>query len=145
MAPTKTSFWSGILALLYTNKVLKLILVRNSKGEWGIPGGGSNPNETPTQTAAREAEEEASIRFDHTDLTLFDIFEDCRYVYYTFIDEYRGRPIKEDDEIKEARLFTLKEALKLNLKYRDRTYLTLFSAIATNSNIEKMVTKSFVL
>ncbi len=41
-----------------------VVLLRNDRGEWELPGGRMDPGETPEQTLAREFEEELSIRVE---------------------------------------------------------------------------------
>ena len=47
-----------------------LVSSRNSKGSWTIPGGGLEPNETPSQTVLREAREEVGSLLTHCPLNL---------------------------------------------------------------------------
>ena len=42
----------------------KVVLLRNERDEWELPGGRMDAGETPQQTLAREFEEELSIRVE---------------------------------------------------------------------------------
>lgn len=136
MEEQRTGKWSGVLALQYNKDELKQIMVRDKYGKWGLPGGGQRVGELPIETAIRESEEETKISLDRKTLKQLATGIDQVNLFYTFIEHYRGRQIKDDDEIVESRLFTIKQALKLDLKLKDKIILEMFSSIATNRIIE---------
>ncbi|MEN9582256.1 MAG: hypothetical protein RL641_210 [Candidatus Parcubacteria bacterium] len=143
----KTTHWAGILALLYQNTILKILMVRNHDGTWGIPGGRANADESPEMTAVRETNEETKLLLLPKNLIKsqeFDFTKMPTFVFYTFIKEYKGRQIKDDDDTAEARLFTILEARRLDLKNRDKIIIEQLSSIASPGTIEKMYTEFLI-
>lgn len=49
-----------------------LVMKRAGDGTWGLPGGFSEPGETPAETAAREAREETGLDVDPVELVTFE-------------------------------------------------------------------------
>ena len=61
----------------------KVVLVRNDRNEWELPGGRLEIGETPEQALAREFEEELSVRVEATaiiDSYLFEVIP-SRHVF----------------------------------------------------------------
>lgn len=48
-----------------------LVMKRASDGTWGLPGGFSDPGETPAETAVREANEETGLDVEPVELVTF--------------------------------------------------------------------------
>lgn len=48
-----------------------LVMKRAGDGTWGLPGGFSDPGETPAETAVREAKEETSLDVEPVELVAF--------------------------------------------------------------------------
>jgi|10_taG_2_1085330.scaffolds.fasta_scaffold04387_9 8-oxo-dGTP pyrophosphatase MutT (NUDIX family) len=60
--------------------------------QWGFPGGGSEPNEEPLQTAIRETYEETGLRVDASSLVLlYEKATNKKNVYFFVTDKYEGR------------------------------------------------------
>ena len=53
----------------------KVVLVRNDRGEWELPGGRLEIGETPEQALAREFEEELSIQVEAAEIVDSYLFE----------------------------------------------------------------------
>lgn len=53
----------------------KVVLVRNNRSEWELPGGRLEAGETPEQALAREFQEELSIRIDPQGIIDSYVFE----------------------------------------------------------------------
>ena len=59
---------------------------------WGFPGGGSDANEDPLQTAIRETYEETGLRLDPRDLNLlYKKITDGKNVYFFVCNIYSGK------------------------------------------------------
>ena len=92
-----------------------LLLYRKDEKHWEVPGGKVEENESPTQTAVREAREEIGVEielerpfytgeFQHND----EIFEWNGYI--SSIKE--GRPSLEEEKFKELKWFSREELEK---------------------------------
>lgn len=72
----------------------KVLLVRNDRNEWELPGGRLEIDETPEQTLAREFQEELSIRVEATgivDSYVFEVIPTERVFIVTYGCRLRGR------------------------------------------------------
>jgi len=70
---------------------------------WGFPGGGSDPNEEPIQTAIRETYEETGLRLDRRHLhLLYKKRTDKKNVYFFVTNTYDGevnpKKVKEEHQ-----------------------------------------------
>ena len=72
----------------------KVVLVRNDRGEWELPGGRLEAGETPEQALAREFEEELSIRVEPVgaiDSYLFEVIPSKHVFIVTYGCRLLGR------------------------------------------------------
>ena len=53
--------WSRNAAIILTRRASRM---KNHAGQWALPGGRMDPDETPAETALRELEEEVGLRLD---------------------------------------------------------------------------------
>lgn len=62
-------------------------------GWWLVPGGGLEPGETPEECCIREVEEETGVLVKplRPFLTLYEYYEEYRYISHYFICEITGR------------------------------------------------------
>lgn len=60
---------------------------------WMIPGGGREAGETPEACCVREAEEETGliVRTARQLMTLYEYYEECRYISYYYLCEAIGQ------------------------------------------------------
>lgn len=112
MKTTHTSY--GIIPVCRKDEQVYICCVKNRKsGEWGLPKGTPDNNETPIETATRELKEETGIEVikitDYPILKESYTFEQdsvmhsktCKY-FIGLVDEMVGQPIDKDgiDEVK---------------------------------------------
>lgn len=64
-----------------------------NSGWWLVPGGGLEENETPERCCVREIEEETGVivRPKKLFLTLYEYYEEYRYIDYYFVCEITGQ------------------------------------------------------
>jgi len=99
--------------IINTPKGIALIKRRNEpfKGEWCLPGGHVDPNETVERAAVREMAEELSARIGERDLRLVGIYSnpnrDPRYrnVAICFSTEYQFTTLRAGDDAAEFNFF----------------------------------------
>jgi 8-oxo-dGTP diphosphatase len=87
------------------------------KGEWSIPGGRIEPNETESQAALRELTEETSVTADLlTKITALDAdFEGFHYRLHDYLARWTdGEPVAGDDA-DQARFIALAEIDSLGM------------------------------
>ena len=106
----KPSLTADICIISETDGIRKILLIRRGNhpyiGKWALPGGFSQAGERIEETAARELEEETSIRMNAKDLTLVGIYSkpgrDPRdwtvsAAYLAVVDWKSVKPIAADD------------------------------------------------
>jgi 8-oxo-dGTP pyrophosphatase MutT (NUDIX family) len=121
--PQKLDYPISIKGVLFTRQE-KVVLMRNERDEWELPGGRIEPDETPEQCLAREIKEELSLRIEVgplLDAHLFEVIPGKR----VFICTYRCTLLSEftpaiSHEHVEIGLFGL-DNLPLNLPPGYRT------------------------
>ena len=81
------------------------------KGEWSIPGGRIEPNETESQAALRELTEETSVTADLlTKITALDAdFEGFHYRLHDYLARWTGGEPVAGDDADQARFVALTE------------------------------------
>jgi 8-oxo-dGTP pyrophosphatase MutT (NUDIX family) len=80
----------------------KVVLVRNDRNEWELPGGRMEIGETPEQALAREFEEELAIQVDPLDIIdsyLFEVIPSQNVFVVTYGCRLRGafKPVVSDE------------------------------------------------
>jgi ADP-ribose pyrophosphatase YjhB (NUDIX family) len=125
-----------VLDLATAKIVLHVALVQRPDGQWAVPGGKLELDETITECAARELHEETGLRADHRNLQYLGYFDnptrdprpDMRVVSVTFLfdldrSDYNRRnvdftaplPALKGEPGRDARWFLLDEAMTLPL------------------------------
>ena len=94
-------------------------------GWWLVPGGGLEPGETPEECCIREVEEETGLLVKplRQFLTLYEYYEEFRYISHYFICEITGRGQMHLTENEAARglepaWLPLSEAIELFSKHQ---------------------------
>lgn len=94
-------------------------------GWWLVPGGGLEPGETPEECCIREVEEETGVLVKplRQFLTLYEYYEEYRYISHYFICEITGRGQMHLTENEAARglepaWLPLSEAIELFSKHQ---------------------------
>lgn len=95
------------------------------QGYWAIPGGFSRKEESLYDAAKRELKSEANVGDDVHISQLEAIYTPDRdprgwvptIVYYSLVNEKELQDIKGDDDATEAQLFTIEEALEMELAF----------------------------
>ena len=94
-------------------------------GWWLVPGGGLEPGETPEECCIREVEEETGLLVKplRQFLTLYEYYEEYRYISHYFICEITGRGQMHLTENEAARglepaWLPLSEAIELFSKHQ---------------------------
>lgn len=114
---------------------LKLMLIKRAElnaegemnieaGKWALPGGFVHPNETAFEAAKRELEEETGVNGIH--IKHFGVYDKpgrdergwvITNAHYAIVPEYSLSKRAANDDAAEVDLFTLEEALNLNLAF----------------------------
>ncbi len=108
----------GATVLIFNDKNELLLNLRSDTGDWGIPGGSKELNETVEECAKREIKEETNLEVD--DLKLLTVLSGKEYYFkYPNDDEldcvivlyesrkYRGELRINDDESCKLQFFSL--------------------------------------
>ena len=125
-----------------------------SAGNWMIPGGGTEPGETPEACCVREIEEETGliVRPLYPFLTLNEYYEEYRYISYYFVCEIVGKGqmrLTESEALRGARpeWLPMQEAIDLFSHHQDWAdtneerrgmYLREYTALKEYSLYQKM-------
>ncbi|MBO6241658.1 MAG: NUDIX hydrolase [Butyrivibrio sp.] len=115
----KPSLTADICIITKAGDVQKILLIRRGNhpclGKWATPGGFSEEGECIENTAARELEEETSIKMDAKELTLVGVYSkpgrDPRgwtvsVAFAAVVDADKVKPIAADDAA-DAKWFTI--------------------------------------
>ncbi|QST02641.1 NUDIX hydrolase (plasmid) [Pontibacillus sp. ALD_SL1] len=99
-------------------------------GKWALPGGFVRPDENALQAAVRELSEETGIQ--EGSLKHFDTYDEpgrdkrgwvLSNAHYAIVPETSLKERKASDDADDVRLFTVKEALKLDLAFDHHTII----------------------
>lgn len=109
----------SIKALITNNNNGKLLLSKNIKGQWEIPGGGLDFGEMPVDCLERELKEEMGLKVSKIESRpkYFVTIQDdngvwkAMVVYQVEVDNLK---FTKSDECQEVKFFTKEEALKEN-------------------------------
>lgn len=116
--------WAGMLLI---TELLKIVLVKDKNGLWGIPGGMIKRLEKYIDAAKRETKEESYVWIGSRPVISFNKYDLKNLICVVFMAAVRKFGHKfvldEDGDIVEANSFFIEEALKLNLKQKDRLIL----------------------
>jgi len=99
----------------------KIVLLKNERNEWELPGGKLDPNETPEQCLVREMKEELNINTEVQsliDVWVYNILNKVNVLIITYLCKtlvIDPLEMKISSEHKELGLFTLGEIDKLNM------------------------------
>lgn len=141
---------------------LKIMLIRRSlidsegrpnleAGKWALPGGFVDAKETSFQAAARELEEETGVGSLH--LQHFGVYDapgrDPRgwiisNAHYAIVPEYRLADRQASDDASEVALFTIDEALKLELAFDHLQIINDAIAVIRKQLLETTAAKAFL-
>ena len=90
--PSFSKTRSGCRALILRDRDI-LLVHETQTGWWLIPGGGIESGETPEACCIREAEEETGMIIKPVQhfLTLYEYYEEYRYISHYFIGAVTGR------------------------------------------------------
>ena len=126
------------ICIITDEREKKILLIRRGNhpflGKWALPGGFSEKGERIEETAARELEEETTIRMDAKDLALVGVYSkpgrDPRgwtvtAAYKAVVNPSKVKPIAADDAA-DAKWFTIEGEGTGDLRFTaDDTTLTL--------------------
>lgn len=141
---------------------LKIMLIKRSltdsegrpnveAGKWALPGGFVDANETSYQTAQRELKEETGVSDLH--LKHFAVYDtpgrDPRgwmisNAYYAIVPEHLLKSRQANDDADEVDLFSVKEALKLDLAFDHHEIIHDAIAFISKELLETTVAKEFL-
>jgi mutator protein MutT len=104
--------------IIYDNKVL---LLKNERNEWELPGGRLEPDETPEQCVIREIKEELNIFCSVkklVDVWVYKVFSDRNVFIVTYLCECLGRPqIVISDEYMDYKWLDISKMESINMPY----------------------------
>lgn len=141
---------------------LKIMLIKRSMqdhegrpnieaGKWALPGGFVDPYETAFQTAQRELFEETGVKDLH--LKHFGVYDtpgrDPRgwmisNAYYAIVPEHQLQDRQANDDADEVQLFSVDEALKLDLAFDHHKIIQDAKEIIAKQLLETTVAKQFL-
>lgn len=96
----------------------RVVLLRNERDEWELPGGKLEPGEAPAVCVRREILEELSIDVEVSEILdcwLYDIQGQVEVVIVTYGCEHLDGEVTLSHEHKEVGLFTLEEVEDLRM------------------------------
>lgn len=139
----------------YPIRKLKIMLIKRKghpdKGKWALPGGFSNPNETLYNTAKRELAEETGVNGIHVEL--LNVYDKPKrdkrgwvisVAYIAIVNEKYLEKRKASDDAEDVKLFTIEEALNLNLAFDHRDIILDAKKIIDKKIIETKIAKEFL-
>lgn len=141
---------------------LKIMLIRRSMtdsegrpnieaGKWALPGGFVDANETSFETALRELKEETGV--DHLHLKHFGVYDEpgrdprgwiISNAHYAIVPEHRLADRQASDDADEVELFSVEEALKLDLAFDHEKIIRDAVKVISRELLETTVAKEFL-
>lgn len=141
---------------------LKLMLIRRSLtnseglpniegGKWALPGGFVNENETSYETALRELKEETGVEQIH--LQHFGVYDrpgrDPRgwiitNAFYAIVPEYALQNRQAKDDAAAVELFTIQEALQLDLAFDHAEIIRDAAAVISRELLGTTIARRFL-
>ncbi|HTA81580.1 MAG TPA: NUDIX hydrolase [Bacteroidia bacterium] len=109
----------SVKGIIFINN--KIVLLKNERNEWELPGGKIDPNETPEQCLVREIKEELNINAEtHSliDVWIYNILNKIDVLIVTYLClrlVIEPSEIKISSEHKELGLFSPEEINGLNM------------------------------
>jgi len=119
MGKAKLEISSGGVVYRKERNKIQFLLIKDSYGRWALPKGKIEKNEKPEEAAKREIQEETGLK----DLKIVSKLGQIKYFYklhdqpifkivYNYLLETNQKELKPSWEIKEAKWYSQKEALK---------------------------------
>jgi mutator protein MutT len=109
----------SVKGIIFSNN--KIVLLKNERNEWELPGGKLDPNETPEQCLVREIKEELNIDTEIDsliDVWMYNILNKVDVLIITYLSVRKviePSEIKISNEHKELGLFSPEEINGLNM------------------------------
>src|SRR3990167_9263127 len=108
-----TFYRTSIKALVFDENK-KILLTKEAKNLWGLPGGGMDWGETPQVCLAREIQEEMCIKVtwiaDHPSYFFSEkAYEDIWFTYAIYETKLEHLNFTPSDECVDAKFFTIEE------------------------------------
>ena len=112
------------VAAIIKNEAGKILLTRRNvepfKGQWCLPGGHIDANETVETAVVREVKEETGLEFAPNFITYFDEIapeHNWHAVVMVFSGKGMGEIVTQESEVTDIRWFSLEEACSLPLAF----------------------------
>ena len=123
------------VAAIITNDDGEILLTRRNvepyKGQWCLPGGHIDANETVRDAVIREAKEETGLDFEPKFITYFDEIapgNNWHAVVMVFSGKGTGEFVMQEKEVTDIRWFALEEARSLPLAFTHNQILDEYSS-----------------
>jgi 8-oxo-dGTP diphosphatase len=123
----------GAIILNRENEEPRILLTRRGyppfKGQWCLPGGHIDSNETARQAIIREVKEEVGLDFDAKFFRYFDEIipeKKIHAVVLIFTGRTTGEPQTQSDEVSELRWFKFAEVRSLQLAFQHNQIITAY-------------------
>lgn len=116
-------------AAFITFKDKLLLILRDDNPEipqpncWGLPGGTTEPGETPEETLKRELEEEVNLRLRDNFKLLFQKHDGQAWIYHVWLSEDDVAALQKGNEGQRIEFFSIQEARQLPLTSNIKLYL----------------------
>lgn len=120
-------------------------------GKWALPGGFVSPNEIAVQTAMKRLEIETGVNNVH--LKHFGVYDNfgrdkrgwiISNTHYAIVSEDRLKTRKATEDAKDVDLFTIEEALKLDLAFDHKKIITDVYESIKKEMVQTTIAKNFL-